>query len=102
MSAEGMSTGGGVAICTGDEGITVVTRGEDILSLSASAARTALQYALHSPTDSYSSVEKFMVRMGCESEMCVGNDVVSIALALLLCVFGRSFFVGVSAIEVGD
>ncbi len=34
--------------------------------------------------------------------MCVGTDVVSAALALLLCVFGRSLFVGVSAIEVGD
>src|SRR6266702_7794924 len=60
MSAEGMMTGGGVAMCIGDEGMTVVTRGEDILSLSASAARTALRYAPRSPTDSYSSVEKFM------------------------------------------
>ncbi len=64
MLAEGISTGGGVAMCTGDEGMMVVTRGDDILSLSASAARTALQYAPHSPTDSYSSVEKFMVCVG--------------------------------------
>ncbi len=65
MSADGISTGGGVAMCTGDEGMMVVTRGEDILSLSASAARTALRYALRSPTDSYSSVEKFMVKVFC-------------------------------------
>src|SRR6266571_1159126 len=70
MSAEGMSTGGGVAMCTGEEGMMVVTRGDDILSLSASAARTALRYAPRSPTDSYSSVEKFMVRMGCERDVC--------------------------------
>src|SRR6266702_6368837 len=61
MLAEGMSMGGGVAMCTGDEGMIVVTRGEDILSLSASAARTALRYVPRSPTDSYSSVEKFMI-----------------------------------------
>src|SRR6266571_5963752 len=70
MSAEGMMTGGGIAIWTGDEGMMVVTRGDDILSLSASAARTALRYAPHSPTDSYSSVEKFIVRMGCERDVC--------------------------------
>src|SRR6266702_1636012 len=64
MSAEGISTGGGVAMCTGDEGMMVVTRGDDILSLSASAARTALRYAPRSPTDLYSSVEKFMVCVG--------------------------------------
>src|SRR6266702_5944971 len=64
MSAEGMSTGGGVAMCMGDEGMTVVMRGEDILSLLASAARTALRYAPRSPTDSYSSVEKFMICEG--------------------------------------
>src|SRR6266571_3093908 len=63
MSADGMSTGGGVAMCTGDEGIMVVTRGEDILSLSASAARTALRYAPRSPTDSYSSRKELMVRV---------------------------------------
>src|SRR6266702_2632738 len=63
MSAEGMITGGGVAMCTGDEGIMVVTRGEDILSLSASAARTALRYAPRSPTDSYSSRKELMVRV---------------------------------------
>src|SRR6266571_8429009 len=63
MSADGMSTGGGVAMCTGDEGIMVVTRGEDILSLSASAARTALRYAPRSPTDSYSSRKELMVKM---------------------------------------
>jgi len=62
MSAEGISTGGGVAMCTGDEGMMVVTRGDDILSLSASAARTALRYVPRSPTDSYLSVEKFMRR----------------------------------------
>src|SRR6266702_5006679 len=76
MSTEGMSTGGGVAMCTGDEGMTVVMRGEDILSLSASAARTALRYAPRSPTDSYSSVEKFMI---CEdvwgsSRIVVGEE----------------------------
>src|SRR6266702_2627649 len=70
MSAEGISTGGGVAICTGDEGIIVVTRGEDILSLSASAARTVLRYVLRSPTDSYSSVEKFIVRVECVRDVC--------------------------------
>src|SRR6266702_8898664 len=65
ISAEGISTGGGVAMCTGDDGMMVVTRGEEILSLSASAARTALQYAPRSPTDSYSSVEKFMREIFC-------------------------------------
>ncbi len=39
---DGITTGGGVAIWMGDEGITVVTQGEDILSLLASVARTAL------------------------------------------------------------
>jgi len=34
-------TGGGVAIWTGDEGIMVVTCGDDIVFLSASSARTA-------------------------------------------------------------
>jgi len=102
MSAEGMSTGGGVAMCTGDDGMMVVTRGEDILSLSALAARTALRYAPRSPTDSYSSVEKFIMRLGYIGGMCVGVDVVVAVFALLLCMFGRSFFVGVSAIEVGD
>ncbi len=43
MSADGMITGGGVAICTGDEGIIVVTQGEEIVSLAASLARTVLQ-----------------------------------------------------------
>jgi len=43
MSVEGMRTGGGVAMWMGDEGMMVVTRGEDILSLLASAARTALR-----------------------------------------------------------
>jgi len=42
MSADGIITGGGVAMWTGDEGIIVVTRGEDIVSLAASLARTAL------------------------------------------------------------
>src|SRR6266702_3549495 len=63
MSAEGMSTGGGVAMGTGEDGITVVTRGDDILSLSASIARTALRYAPRSPTDSYSSWKELMVTM---------------------------------------
>jgi len=43
MSADGIMTGGGVAMWTGDDGIMVVMRGDDILSLSASAARTALR-----------------------------------------------------------
>ena len=43
MSAEGMMTGGGVAICTGEEGIMVVTLGDDMWSLWASFARTALR-----------------------------------------------------------
>ncbi len=34
-------TGGGVAMGMGDEGMMVVTRGEDILSLLALLARTA-------------------------------------------------------------
>jgi len=34
--------------------------------------------------------------------MYVGVDVVAAALTLLLCTFGRSFFVGVLAIEVGN
>ena|SRR6266702_1166470 len=72
ISAEGMSTGGGVAMCTGDEGMMVMTRGEDILSLSASAARTALRYAPRSPTDSYLSVEKFMMCVGCRRDVCGG------------------------------
>src|SRR6266702_263825 len=72
MSAEGMSMGGGVAICTGDEGMIVMTCGEDILSLSASAARTALRYAPRSPTDSYLSVEKFIVGFG---KVCRGFGV---------------------------
>src|SRR6266702_3061322 len=101
ISAEGMSIGGGVAMCTGDEGMMVVTRGEDILSLSASAARTALRYAPRSPTDSYSSVEKFMMRV-CDRSVWGGVMSFSAALALLLCAFGRSFFIRVSAIEVGD
>src|SRR6266702_3120410 len=104
MSAEGMITGGGVAMCTGDEGIMVVTRGEDILSLSASAARTALRYAPRSPTDSYSSRKELMVRV--MIWLGVGRGKVDgfflLVLARLLCAFGRSFFVGVSAIEVGD
>src|SRR6266702_6660701 len=65
ISVEGMSTGGGVAMCTGDVGIMVVTRGEEILSLSASAARTALWYEPRSPTDLYLSVEKFMREIFC-------------------------------------
>jgi len=43
MSADGMTTGGGVAMCTGDDGIIVVIQGEDMLSLAASLARTALR-----------------------------------------------------------
>jgi len=43
VSAEGIITGGGVAMCMGEEGIMVVTRGEHIVSLLASLARTALQ-----------------------------------------------------------
>ncbi len=43
MLAEGIITGGGVAMCTGDEGMIVITQGEDIVSLVASAARTVLQ-----------------------------------------------------------
>src|SRR6266702_921947 len=82
MSAEGMSTGGGVAMCTGDVGMMVVIRGEDILSLSASAARTALRYVPRSPTDLYSSVEKFMM---CVCDRSVwGGDVI-------LCCVGPSF-----------
>jgi len=72
ISAEGMSTGRGVAMCTGDEGMMVVTQGEDILSLSASAARTVLRYAPCSPTDSYSSVEKFIMCVGCKRDVCGG------------------------------
>src|SRR6266571_9492900 len=65
MSADGMSTGGGVAMWTGDEGMIVVTRGDDILSLSASAARTALRYAPCSPTDSYLSIIELMREFLC-------------------------------------
>ncbi len=35
-------------------------------------------------------------------ESAIGVDVVLVSLALLLCSSGRSFFIGVSAIEVGD
>ena len=42
VSADGIMSGGGVAMCTGDEGMTVVTLGEDIVSLWASLARTVL------------------------------------------------------------
>ena len=39
----------------------------------------------------------------CEVEgMYMGVNVVTAVWAPLLCAFGRSFFVGVSAIEVGD
>jgi len=41
--AEGIMTGGGVAIGTGDEGIMVVTHGDDIVFLWASSARTAFR-----------------------------------------------------------
>jgi len=41
--AAGIMTGGGIAICMGDEGMMVVTWGDDILFLSASSARTACQ-----------------------------------------------------------
>src|SRR6266702_2261512 len=61
MLAEGMMTGGGVAMWTGDEGMMVVTRGDDIVSLWSTAARTALRYALRSPTDSYSSRKELIV-----------------------------------------
>src|SRR6266702_3526842 len=63
MSVEGISTGGGVAMGTGDEGMMVVTRGELIISLVASLARTALRYAPRSPTDSYSSRNELMMMM---------------------------------------
>src|SRR6266702_2560915 len=72
VSADGIISGGGVAMWTGDDGIAVVTRGHDIISLWASAARTALRYAPRSPTDSYSSVEKFMFRVGYERDVCGG------------------------------
>ncbi len=88
MLAEGMSTGGGVAMCTGDEGMMVVTQGEDILSLSASAARTALRYAPRSPTDSYLSVEKFMMGFSCSSGEGEGNDLFVIPFLLFYRVFG--------------
>jgi len=42
MSAEGIMTGGGVAMCTGEEGMMVVTLGDEIVSLWASLARTVL------------------------------------------------------------
>src|SRR6266702_8984643 len=63
ISAEGMSTGGGVAMWTGDEGMIVVIRGELIVSCAASLARTALREAPRSPTDSYSSRMELMVVM---------------------------------------
>src|SRR6266702_6755524 len=75
MSVDGMSISGGVAMCTGDEGMMVVTRGDDILSLSASAARTALQYAPRSPTDSYSSIIELMREFLCEGEEWNGEGV---------------------------
>src|SRR6266704_1746812 len=71
MSAEGIMTGGGVAMWTGDDGMTLVTCGE------------------------------LMVVVLVE-EWGEGNCLLLSSLALLLCVFGRSFFSGVSAIEVGD
>src|SRR6266702_6557428 len=61
ISADGIMMGGGVAIWTGDDGMMVVTHGELRLSLWASWARRALRYAPRSPTDSYSSVVKFIV-----------------------------------------
>ena len=42
MSAEGIMTGGGVAMWMGEEGTIVVTHGEHTVSLLASLARTAL------------------------------------------------------------
>src|SRR6266702_2256353 len=88
MSAEGISTGGGVAMCTGDEGMIVVTWGEDILSLSASAARTALRYVPRSPMNLYLSVEKFMVGFSCSSGEEEGNDLFVIPFLLFYRVFG--------------
>jgi len=41
MLVDGIITGGGVAMWTGDDRIMVVTLGEDIIFLSASLARTA-------------------------------------------------------------
>src|SRR6266702_1647786 len=76
MSAEGIITGGGVAMWTGDDGMIVVTRGELMRSLSASAARTALRYAPRSPTDSYSSrMELMVVMFVCEGEEEEGGNV---------------------------
>ncbi len=43
VSADGIITGGGVAIWMGDNGTMVVTQGEDIVSLWASSARTAFR-----------------------------------------------------------
>src|SRR6266702_2668392 len=52
---------------------------------------------------SYSSTKEFMVVMFvCEGRVGRGECRLLSSLALLLCVFGRSFFSGVSAIEVGD
>jgi len=100
---EGISTGGGVAMCTGDEGMMVVTRGEDILSLSVSAARTALRYAPRSPTDLYSSMKELMMFLGTrERNGEERNGSFAIDSLLLLCAFGHSFLVRVSAIEVSD
>jgi len=41
VSADGIITGGGVAMWTGEDGMIVVTHGDDMVFLSASSARTA-------------------------------------------------------------
>ncbi len=43
VSVDGIMTGGGVAMWMGDDGIMVMTLGDDIVFLSASLARTAFQ-----------------------------------------------------------